>query len=264
MDAPQMPVLFIGHGSPMNALAENEFAQLLGQLGSSLLPRPKAVLVVSAHWMTEGTWVTHMKEPRTIHDFYGFPESLFQVQYPAPGSPELAERVQHLLGSSKVQLDSSNWGLDHGTWSVLRHIYPEADVPIVQLSLDMSQPAEYHYELGKKLTPLRSEGVIIIGSGNLVHNLRQLNWADPAPPHPWAVQVDEWFENQILERNDRALVHEYEITEAQRLSVPTPDHYYPFLYVLGASDPKDEITFDIKGIHHASISMRSVRYAPAP
>ena len=140
----KMPVVFLGHGSPMNALADNSFSQKLKELGSELLPRPKALLVISAHWMTKGTWVTHMAEPRTIHDFYGFPDSLFQVQYPAPGSPSLAERVQQLLGPDRVQLDDSNWGLDHGTWSVLRHIYPRADVPVVQLSLDMSQSADYH------------------------------------------------------------------------------------------------------------------------
>ena len=255
----RLPALFVPHGAPTFALDPGEAGAALADFAREIV-RPKAVLVISAHWDTDLPTFSAACRPQTIHDFYGFPDSLFQVQYPAPGSPSLAERVQQLLGPDRVQLDDSNWGLDHGTWSVLRHIYPRADVPVVQLSLDMSQSADYHYKLGKELEPLRREDVLILGSGNLVHNLRRLNWADPAPPHPWAVEADQWFKTQIMNRDDAALVKEYEDFEAGRLSVPTPDHYYPFLYVLGASDSEDRVYFDIEQIQHASISMRSVRY----
>lgn len=255
------PVLFVGHGSPMNALADNAYTRTISRWGIDFKPRPKALLVVSAHWMTQGdSQVTAMEQPRTIHDFYGFPEELFAVQYPAPGSPALASRVQQLLGEDLVGLDTSKWGLDHGTWSVMRHIFPQADVPIVQLSIDMTRPAPYHFELGKKLQPLRQEGVWIVGSGNLVHNLKLLSWSEDARPHDWAQEQDQWFKAQILARNAEALVHDYEATEAGRLSVPTPDHYYPFLYTLGAAQGAQGVSLEYEEIQNASVSMLSVRW----
>ncbi len=253
----RMPVLFLGHGSPMNAIEENSFTKMLNGLGESL-PRPRAILVVSAHWMTEGTWLTGMDNPKTIHDFYGFPKELFDVQYPAPGSPETAELTQKTVENYKINITDERWGLDHGTWSVLKHMYPKADVPVVQLSLYMSQPPEYHYKLGKELAPLRDQGIMIIGSGNIVHNLRKLIWETYAPPHAWAVEFDDWSKERLEARDHEAFVHRYHDTEAGRLSVPSMDHYYPLLYVLGASNAEDELRFEFEEIHNASISMRTL------
>ncbi|MCB0415701.1 MAG: 4,5-DOPA dioxygenase extradiol, partial [Bdellovibrionales bacterium] len=177
-----MPVIFFGHGSPMNSISENVYTKGFNELGAKL-PKPKAILAISAHWMTKGSWVTHMDAPKTIHDFYGFPERLFQVQYPAPGSPDLAEKVQELDLESEIKLDDNKWGLDHGTWSVLKHMFPKADVPVIQLSLDLKKPLEYHFELGKKLKELRTQGVLIIGSGNVVHNISQVKWDDNSTPY---------------------------------------------------------------------------------
>ncbi len=248
-----MPVLFIGHGSPLNAIAENSYTRFLNKLGEEL-PRPKAVLCISAHWMTEGSWVTHMPRPKTIHDFYGFPQALFDVQYPAPGAPEIAEKIAKLAG---LHLDSEMWGLDHGTWSVLRHLYPKADLPVMQLSLHLEQPASYHYELGKKLRSLREEGILIVGSGNLVHNLRKINWQEDAEPFPWALDFDEWLKEKLMSRDDEALVNNFLDSEAGRLSVPTMEHYLPLLYVLGAAGKDEEMKFLFEEIHHSSIAMRS-------
>lgn len=260
-NGPNMPALFIGHGSPMNALADNEYSRTLKNLGENSLPRPQAILVISAHWMTEGTWVTHMQRPKTIHDFYGFPRELFEVQYPAPGSPELAELVKNTVTGVQIQLDDEDWGFDHGTWSVLKHLYPNADVPVVQLSLDMTKPGKYHFELGEKLRALRSKGVLILGSGNIVHNLRRLNWSEHAAPAPWAIEFDEWVKSKLMARDFSALYEEYIKTEAGRLSVPTHDHYYPFLYILGSARREDQLHFDYEEIQNATISMRSVRFA---
>ncbi len=256
----RMPVLFLGHGSPMNAIEKNDVTNAMSDLGKKL-PLPKAILVISAHWMTKGTWVTHMDQPKTIHDFYGFPQELFQVQYPAPGSPEVANRVRQLVTDPQISADDHEWGLDHGTWSVLRHIYPEAKIPVVQLSLDMTKPAEFHFELGKKLQALRDQGVFIVGSGNLVHNLRRIDWNPNATPFDWSVEFDTWAKEKMLNRDFQALVSDATKTEAGRLSIPTPDHYFPLLYILGAAaDTKDDLTFDIEGFQNASISMRSVRF----
>lgn len=255
----KMPVLFVGHGSPMNAVETNGFTQRLAALGESL-PRPKAILCVSAHWMTEGTWVTQMRQPKTIHDFYGFPEALFEVQYPAPGSPELAARISESAQDPKVHSDHEMWGLDHGTWSVLRHMYPRADVPTLQLSVYLEQPGEYHYKVGLQLRSLREQGVLIVGSGNIVHNLRRISWQDDAKPYDWAVEFDEWAKEKLLARDDKALVAEYGASAAGRLSVPTPDHYYPLLTVLGAADEREEATFPYEGMQNGSISMRAVQF----
>ncbi len=259
MNNQRMPVLFLGHGSPMNALAEDSVAKTMTELGRAL-PKPKAILMISAHWMTKGTWVTSMQNPKTIHDFYGFPQALFDVQYPAPGSPKLAQDVQQLIVDPKIGADDNDWGLDHGTWSVLKHVYPAADIPVVQLSLDMSQTPDYHFALGEQLQPLRDQGVLIMGSGNIVHNLRRLSWETNAKPFEWSMEFDEWVKTQALNRNFKALTSEALNTEAGRLSIPTPDHYLPLLYILGASTAKDELVFDVEGIQNASISMRSLRF----
>lgn len=255
----KMPVIFLGHGSPMNALADNTWTRALQKLGKTL-PRPRALLVISAHWMTRGIWVTHMQNPRTIHDFYGFPKELFEIQYPAPGSPELAETVQGLVADPEISPDDSEWGLDHGTWSVLKHVFPEAQIPVVQLSLDIAKPPEFHYQLGQKLQALREQGVLILGSGNIVHNLRRLDWSPQAAPMAWAVEFDQWVKGRAEARDFNSLVIDYSKTEAGRLSVPTPDHYFPLLYILGAAQPQDELHFDVNEIQHGSIAMRSFRF----
>lgn len=253
----RMPVFFIGHGSPMNALEDNSFTKSLQGM-RDLCPTPRAILCVSAHWMTEGSWVTHMKNPKTIHDFYGFPQPLFEVQYPAPGSPEIAELIVDQIANPKIHSDDEMWGLDHGTWSVLRHIYPEANIPVLQLSVYISQPAQYHYKLGTELRKLREHGILIVGSGNIVHNLRKLRWEPEAEPFDWAIECDEWMKSRLLARDDKALIEDYTSTESGKLSIPTPDHYYPFLYSLGAAD-KDEIPkFIFEEIHNGSISMRTM------
>lgn len=252
-----MPLLFIGHGSPMNAIQTNEFTRTLNSLGASL-PRPKAILCISAHWMTRGTWVTEMARPRTIHDFYGFPEALFDVQYPAPGSPETAALVRNTVVEPPVQGDSSEWGLDHGTWSVLRHLYPLADVPVLQLSVDMTQPGPGHLALGERLKPLREQGILIVGSGNVVHNLRKIVWDEGAPAHAWAEEFDDRVKRELQSRDYRFLAGEALETEAGKLSHPTPDHYFPLLPILGASDLRDELRFEFEGIELGSISMRAL------
>ncbi len=254
-----MPTLFLGHGSPMNAIEDNSITRAFKKLGSEL-SHPRAILVISAHWMTKGTWVTHMSHPKTIHDFYGFPQKLFEVQYPAPGNPHLAETLRNLVDNPKIQADDHSWGLDHGTWSVLKHLYPDANIPVVQLSLDMTQPPEFHFNLGQKLQSLRSQGVLIVGSGNIVHNLRTIKWEENAQPYDWALEFDEWVHKKSIARDFKALVSEASQTPSGKLSIPTPDHYYPLLYILGSSQSKDELTFDIQGIQNASISMRSLRF----
>lgn len=259
MSKNEMPILFLGHGSPMNAIEDNGFTKKMQNLGQTL-PTPKAILVISAHWMTKGTWVTSMQNPRTIHDFYGFPQELFNIQYPAPGSPELASNVQNLVDQPNIGADDNEWGLDHGTWSVLKHLYPKANIPVVQLSLDMSQPPEFHFELGKKLKPLREQGILILGSGNIVHNLRKISWDYNAKPVDWSLEFDEWVKAKTLDRDFLPLVNEATKSEIGRLSIPTPDHYYPFLYILGAAQNNDELHFDIEGIQNGSISMRSFRF----
>ncbi len=254
----KMPVLFIGHGSPMNAIIDNPYTQALNRLGQTF-PRPTAILVISAHWMSEGTWVTEMPKPKTIHDFYGFPQALFDIQYPAPGSPELAQLVQDTVIDPKVNLDTEMWGLDHGTWAVLRHMYPKADIPVVQLSIYMEQPPEYHVKVGQQLAKLRERGVLILGSGNLVHNLRQIRWEAGAAPHDWALEFDEWLKQKLENRDFDSVLNKFHETEAGRLSIPTMEHYYPIHYVLGAADKTDKLSFVYEELQNGSISMRSVQ-----
>lgn len=253
-----MPAVFFGHGNPMNAVRDNAYSRGWAALGRDL-PRPKAVLSVSAHWYTQGTAVTAMEQPRTIHDFGGFPDELFQVQYPAPGDPELAERLQALLEPAQVALDRS-WGLDHGTWSVLRHVFPEADIPVVQLSIDKSQPPQFHYELGQLLAPLRAEGVLVIGSGDVVHNLHTYAWGKQGvEPFDWAQRFDD-FVREKLEHGEEADLVDYErLGEDAMRSIPTPEHYLPLLYVIGLRAPGEPVSFPVEGIDGGSVSMLAVR-----
>ncbi|MDO9182938.1 MAG: 4,5-DOPA dioxygenase extradiol [Bacteriovorax sp.] len=256
----KMPVLFIGHGSPMNAIANNNYTRELSDLKNSI-ETPKAILMISAHWLTKGTFLTAMSSPKTIHDFQGFPKELFDIQYKAPGSPELAEILINNISSPQIEKDMDEWGLDHGTWSVLRHMYPEANIPVIQLSMDMTRPAEYHFEMGQKIKFLRQQGVLIMASGNIVHNLRQLNWDENALPFDWSVEFDLWVKEKALQGDFNSLVKEFTETKSGQLSVPTPDHYYPLLYILGAVDEKDQLSFLFEGIQNASISMRSFKWS---
>jgi len=248
----RMPVVFFGHGSPMNTLERNPYTESWRRLGSSI-PRPKAILCISAHWYTEGTAVTAMEKPKTIHDFYGFPQALFDVQYPAQGEPMLASRVRDLLSPVEVRLDQS-WGLDHGTWSVLKHAYPDADIPIVQLSIDGTQPPQFHYETGGRLAPLRDEGVLVAGSGNVVHNLRLMKRAGGAP-FDWAVRFNEKIREALASRDHQALVDFEKLGEDARLSVPTPEHYLPLLYVAALQGDGEPMSFVVDGYDLGSVGM---------
>lgn len=253
-----MPVLFVGHGSPMNAIEDNVWSRSFRDLAASL-PRPRAILSISAHWYLEGTFTTADAWPRTIHDFGGFPEALYRVEYPAPGDPALASRVARLIGEGRAS-PSAGWGLDHGTWSVLVHLRPAADVPVVQLSIDARLPAAEHLSLGRALAPLRGDGVLIMGSGNLVHNLRHAFAAsrrgDAGAPD-WAQAFDREIAGALSRHDVDALVGALE-SPGGRLSHPTPDHYLPLLYAAGASGPEDQVRFPIEGFDMSSLSMRSV------
>ena len=253
----KMPAIFFGHGNPMNAISSNGYTDAWAAIGRSM-PRPRAVLCVSAHWYIPGLAVTAMERPRTIHDFGGFPQELFEVSYPAPGSPGLAARVGELIGT--LEKDDGVWGLDHGTWSVLCHVFPEADVPVVQLSLDARRPGPWHYELGKRLAPLRDEGVLIAGSGNLVHNLRAYAWGrSDVEPYDWAVRFEARARELMVNGDHAPLADHTSMGEDAMLSAPTPDHYLPLLYVLAAQSADDEVTFPVEGFDGGSISMLSVR-----
>ncbi len=250
------PVVFVGHGSPMHAIKNNSYTQMLNRLGIEL-PPPTAILAISAHWMTAGTKVTADAHPKTIHDFYGFPDALFEIQFPAPGSKELVARVQSLIPETEL---SSEWGLDHGTWAVLRHMYPQAQVPVVQLSFDPRQSGAHHFELGRRLAPLRNEGVLIIGSGNIVHNLRALNWDENAPADARAVTFDRWVKERLDQRDFPSLIGDVRATPEGAWSVPTWDHYHPMLYVLGAAHTDDELRFEFEDIQNAAIAMRTFTF----
>jgi 4,5-DOPA dioxygenase extradiol len=258
MNTSRMPALFLGHGSPMNVLEENCYTQVWRALGEKL-PRPRAIVAVSAHWYTRGTAVTSMAQPKTIHDFGGFPQALFDTQYPAPGSPELAAQLQQLLAPIPVTADVSEWGLDHGSWGVLIKMYPQADIPVVQLSIDASQPAAYHYELGQKLAALRDQGVMIVASGNVVHNLRMAKWGDDISPYPWAESFNQYVLDNLNYQGDNHPLVNFMQHEGAALSNPTPEHYLPLLYVLGVWDGEEPITVPIDGIEMGSLSMLSVQ-----
>ncbi|HSE15439.1 MAG TPA: 4,5-DOPA dioxygenase extradiol [Pyrinomonadaceae bacterium] len=255
-----MPAIFFGHGNPMNALQKNDWTEAWATIGRTM-ETPRAILCVSAHWYLPATLVTAMAAPRTIHDFGGFPRELFQVQYPAPGDPELAQEVQELLKPIDVGLDQA-WGLDHGTWSVLGHVFPNADVPIVQLSIDKTQPAAFHFELGKRLAPLRDNGILIAGSGNLVHNLHTYAWGRHMPePYDWAVRF-EATARELMQRGDFEPLINYEtLGRDALLSIPTPDHYLPLLYILGAARANDALSFPVEGVDGGSISMLALSFS---
>jgi len=251
----QMPVLFVGHGSPMNAIADNAFTRKLGTWGNSFTERPKAILVVSAHWLTHGTHVMISPKPKTIHDFGGFPQALYQIEYRAPGTPEFASETKHLITTTNV-IDDDQWGLDHGAWTVLRHMFPKADVPVFQLSIDFSKPPVYHYNLAQELKSLRNKGVLIIGSGNIVHNLYQVDFDEHAKPFDWAIEFDETVKTKLQTHDYTDLINYSSLGKAASLSIPTNDHYLPMLYSLGLTDKNESLTFTYEEIQNASISMR--------
>jgi 4,5-DOPA dioxygenase extradiol len=250
-----MPVLFIGHGSPMNAIEKNAYHNKWVELGKTL-PKPKAILVVSAHWLTKGTKVTAMKKPKTIHDFGGFPQELFDAQYPANGSPEFAKETQTLITKTQVESDFE-WGLDHGTWSVLLPMFPKADIPVFQLSIDYSQPPQYHYDLAKELSALRKKGVLIIGSGNIVHNLGMIDWGGKA--YDWAIEFDEKIKKFIDDSNHSAIINYENLGSISKLAVPTNDHYLPLLYALALQEKNEAVSYFNEKCEMGSMSMRSVR-----
>ena len=250
----RMPALFIGHGSPMNAIEDNTVTRGWREIASRI-PRPQAILCVSAHWESRGVFACAAPEPKTIHDFYGFPQALFDVRYPAPGDPALARRVGDVVKSVKVH-PTDEWGLDHGTWSVLRVMYPRADIPTLQLSIDTSQPGAFHLALGRELAALRNEGVLILGSGNIVHNLRLLNFRDPAAPE-WVPRIDDAVRTRILENRHAELADWHSLDPQIALAVPTPEHYLPLLYVLGTQREDDKVEL-FNNEYFSTISMTSV------
>jgi 4,5-DOPA dioxygenase extradiol len=252
-----MPAVFFGHGSPMNALAINRHTEAWARFGERA-PRPRSILCVSAHWYIRGTAVTAMPQPRTIHDFGGFPRELYDVQYQAPGDPALAARVMELLAPTTVVEDRTEWGLDHGTWSVLKHVYPKADIPVVQLAIDGTQSAAYHYELARRLAPLRDERVLVAGSGNVIHNLGTVRWQEDATPWPWATRFNAEIRSRLLSNDYAWLIGMSAFGEDGAKSIPTPDHYLPLLYVIALQRPDDRIAFLTDGIELGSIGMMSV------
>jgi len=254
----RMPAIFFGHGNPMNALSTNVWTDAWSAVGSSI-PKPKAILSISAHWYIPAIAVTAMERPRTIHDFGGFPRELFEVQYPAPGSPELAARVRELIGDHVIA-DDTHWGLDHGTWSVLYHVFPDADVPVVQLSLDESQTAAWHYKMARLLAPLRDEGVLVMGSGDIVHNLHTYAWGKhDVGPFDWAERFEEQARKFMLAGEHVPLVNYEGLGSDAQLSIPTPDHYLPLLYVLALQREGEPVTFPVEGFDGGSVSMLSVK-----
>lgn len=258
MMANTLPAIFLGHGNPMNAIVSNSYTEAWQGIGQAT-PRPTAVLSISAHWFVPHTGVTVSTAPRTIHDFGGFPSELYQVQYRAPGDPALARRVQKLLSPLHVTSDNS-WGLDHGTWSVLRHVYPAADIPVVQLSIDETKSAADHFEIGKRLAPLRAEGVLIVGSGNLVHNLHTYAWGRHSrDPYDWAVRFENAAKEMMRAGDFQPLVNYEALGKDAALSIPTPDHYLPLLYVLAAAQRGEPISFPVEGVDGGSISMLAVQ-----
>jgi len=251
----RMPVIFFGHGSPTNTLASNRYTEAWRKLGASV-PRPKAILAISAHWFTRGTAVTAMAKPRTIHDFGGFPQALFGIQYPAPGDPALAARVREMLAPLEVQLDQT-WGLDHGTWSVLAHAFPDAAIPVVQLSMDASKPARFHYDLGKQLAPLRDEGVLIVGSGNVVHNLMLMRRGEGTPAYDWSKRFNEQVRAALASGRHQPLIDFEHMGEDARLSVPTPEHFLPLLYIAALQTADETMAFAVDGYEAGSMGMLS-------
>ena len=260
----QMPVLFIGHGSPMNAIEDNKFSKGWKEIGQTL-PRPNAILCVSAHWETRGTHLTAMENPRTIHDFGGFPEELYKVQYPASGSPELAKETKKIVKKAEVELDEK-WGLDHGCWSVVKHLYPDADVPVIQMSLDYYQAPQYHYELASELSSLRKKGILIIGSGNMVHNLRMVAWDklnEEEYGYDWAIEASDKMKSYILNGDYKKLINYKSQGKEFELAIPTPEHYLPLLYTLALKEENEKINlFNDKAVG-GSLTMTSLKIEKA-
>jgi 4,5-DOPA dioxygenase extradiol len=253
-----MPAIFFGHGNPLNALTHNSWTDAWHEIGKSI-PRPRAILAISAHWYLPSTSVTATPEPRTIHDFGGFPRKLYEVQYPAPGDPELAQRIQELLAPISVDLDK-RWGLDHGTWSVLCHVFPDADVPVIQLSLDETQPAQFHYDTAKRLASLRDDGVLVFGSGNVVHNLHAYGWGRrQIKPFDWAVRFEKHAREMLVAGHHEPLIAYETLGRDAALSIPTPEHYLPLLYVIAQQREGEKVSFPVEGFDGGSISMLAVR-----
>lgn len=256
-NTPKAPALFIGHGNPMNALADNTFTKALAKLGTDL-EKPKAILVVSAHWLTTGTWVSTTPKPETIYDFGGFPKEMYEIKYPATGSPEYAAEVKTLLKDKTTVQEHATMGLDHGAWTVLKHIYPNADVPVFQMSIDYYQPPQYHYELAKYLSALRSKGVMILTSGNIVHNLGNFSWDENAAIYDWAQEFDTEVKTYIDDNNHAALI-DYTKLKSSSLAVPTNDHYLPLLYALAQRESTETVKHIYEGFQNGSVSMRCVQ-----
>lgn len=256
-NASRMPAVFFGHGSPMNAIEFNRYTEAWRTFGQSI-PKPQAILAISAHWYINATAALATPIPKTIHDFYGFPQALYDVEYPAQGDPELAAALRDLVAPIWVGLDRDSWGLDHGTWSVLVHVFPEADVPVIQLSIDASKPASYHYELGRRIGALRDQGVLVLGSGNIVHNLGLLNRQAQGAAYDWATRFDADVQRYLHAGDDRSIV-EYDRHPDGVLAVPTPDHYLPLLYVAGVRRNDDDLSVLVDGVDLGSISMTAVR-----
>ena len=255
-----MPALFVGHGSPMNGIEDNEFSRRWSSIAKEI-PTPAAVLVVSAHWFTKGTQITAMDFPKTIHDFGGFPEALYQVQYPAPGNPNLAKETASMIHTTHVELDH-DWGLDHGTWTIIRHMYPNADIPVLQLSIDYTKGPVFHYELAKELYDLRKKGVLIIGSGNMVHNLRMIAWDKLNAPNygfDWAKEMNNKFKQLILNDEHKSLINYHSIGKEAILAIPTPDHYIPLIYTLGLKGKNEKVSFFNDKAVGGSLTMTSVK-----
>ena len=257
-----MPVLFVGHGSPMNGIEDTEFSRRWTQMAKEI-PTPKAVLVVSAHWFTQGTKITAMDFPKTIHDFGGFPKELFAVQYPAPGNPALAKETAGLIHSTKVELDH-DWGLDHGTWTIIRHMYPQANIPVLQLSMDYTKAPQSHYDMAKELYGLRKKGVLIIGSGNMVHNLRMVAWDklnDKEYAYDWATKMNDKFKELIQSGDHQPLINYSTLGKEALMAIPTPEHYLPLMYTLGLKGKNDNISFFNDKTVGGSLTMTSVKFA---
>ena len=254
----KMPVLFIGHGSPMNAIESNDFTQTLVNLGKNL-PKPKAILCISAHWTTKGTYVNVSPSPKMIYDMYGFPNELYEVNYPARGAPEIAKEVPQLISTTKVQTNTE-WGFDHGTWSILTHLFPKANVPVFQMSIDYNKSMQYHYDLSKQLMILRKKGVLIVGSGNLTHNLRIVDIDDiNATPRDWALEFDSKIKQYIDLRNHQAIINYEKIGAISKLAVPEPSHFFPLIYALALQDKNDETSYFYENFHYGTLSMRGVK-----
>lgn len=258
----RMPSVFLGHGTPLNALADNRWTQTWARVGREI-GRPRAILAISAHWCTRGIGVTAMERPPTIHDFGGFPQALFDMRYPAPGDPALAAQVRDLLMPLPVVLDRESWGFDHGTWSVLSKAYPAADIPVIQLSIDLTKPPRFHFELGARLAALRDEGVMILGTGNVVHNLHVFRRHAADFAYDWAQRFNDYIRDRLLAHDFDAIIDYETQGEDATMSVPTPDHYYPLLYVAGAAGA-DQAVIESDGVFQASMSMLSVSFGSKP